>query len=96
MKRSGGRRSCVEKGGRGTASLGASVLIESWSSFELRLRSFHASEQNNQQLNMNFMAKCSGINPFTATACKVSGLKDARKRLQTVYFPVPEHLHSVF
>ena len=25
--------------------------------------------------------------PFTAPACKISGLKDARMRLQTVYFP---------
>ena len=30
----------------------------------------------------------STINPFTAPACKISGLKDARKHLQTVYFPV--------
>ena len=29
------------------------------------------------------------INPFTAPACKMSGLKDARTRLRTVYFPVP-------
>ena len=28
------------------------------------------------------------INPFAAPACKISGLKDARTRLQTVYFPV--------
>ena len=28
------------------------------------------------------------INPFTATTFKISGLKDARTRLQTVYFPV--------
>ena len=28
------------------------------------------------------------INPFTAPACKISGLKDARTRLQTVYVPV--------
>jgi len=27
-------------------------------------------------------------NPFTAKACKIAGLKDARLRLQTVYFPV--------
>ena len=27
-------------------------------------------------------------NPFTAPACNISGLKDARGRLQTVYFPV--------
>ena len=26
--------------------------------------------------------------PFTAPACKMSLVKDARKRLQTVYFPV--------
>ena len=26
------------------------------------------------------------FNPFTAPACKISGLKDARTRLQTVYF----------
>ena len=32
----------------------------------------------------------SDINPFTTgtQACKISGLKDALKRLQTVYFPV--------
>ena len=29
------------------------------------------------------------INPFTAPACKISGLTDARTCLQTVYFPVP-------
>ena len=28
------------------------------------------------------------LNPFTAPACKISRLKDARTRLQTVYFPV--------
>ena len=28
------------------------------------------------------------VNPFTAPACKTSGLKDARTSLQTVYFPV--------
>ena len=28
------------------------------------------------------------INPFTAPACNISGLNDARTRLQTVYFPV--------
>ena len=28
------------------------------------------------------------INPFTAPACKISGLKDAQTCLQTVYFPV--------
>ena len=28
------------------------------------------------------------INPFIAPACKISGLKDARTRLQTVHFPV--------
>ena len=28
------------------------------------------------------------FNPFTAPACKLSGLKDARARLQTVHFPV--------
>ena len=26
------------------------------------------------------------INPFTAPACKISGLKDARTRQQTLYF----------
>ena len=29
------------------------------------------------------------LNPFTAPACKMSGLKDARTRLQTVDLPVP-------
>ena len=28
------------------------------------------------------------INPFTASNCKISGLKDTRTRLQRVYFPV--------
>ena len=28
------------------------------------------------------------VNPFTAPACKTSGLKDARTSLQTIYFPV--------
>ena len=28
------------------------------------------------------------VNPFTAPFCKFSGLKDRRKHLQTVYFPV--------
>ena len=28
------------------------------------------------------------INPLTAPACKISGLKDAQTRLQIVYFPV--------
>ena len=32
------------------------------------------------------------INPFTAPACTISGLNDARKRLQTVYFSVLQHL----
>ena len=27
-------------------------------------------------------------NPFTTPACKISGLKDARTRLETVYFQV--------
>ena len=30
----------------------------------------------------------SHFNPFIAPACKISGLKDARTRLQRVYFPV--------
>ena len=29
------------------------------------------------------------LNPFTAQACKISGRKRARTRLQTVYFPGP-------
>ena len=28
------------------------------------------------------------FNPSTAPACNISGLRDARTRLQTVYFPV--------
>ena len=28
------------------------------------------------------------IDRFTTPACKTSGLKDARRRLRTVYFPV--------
>ena len=36
------------------------------------------------------------FNPFSAPACKMSGLKDARTRLQTVYFPVLyNYLHSM-
>jgi len=27
------------------------------------------------------------FNPFTAPTCKISGLKDARTRLRSVYFP---------
>ena len=33
------------------------------------------------------------INPLTAPACQISGLKDARTRLQTVYFPVLYHIY---
>ena len=33
------------------------------------------------------------VNPFTAPACKISGLKDARTRQQTVYFPVLYHIY---
>ena len=38
------------------------------------------------------------INLFTAPACKISGLKDARIHLQTVYFPVhfPSTFNAVF
>ena len=36
-----------------------------------------------------------GINPFTAPACKIFGLKDARTRLQTVYFQSITHLFSL-
>ena len=35
------------------------------------------------------------INPFTAPACRFSGLNDARTRRQTVCFPVIWHLFSV-
>ena len=36
------------------------------------------------------------VNPITAPACKISGLKDARTRLQTVYIPGPiTHLLSM-
>ena len=35
------------------------------------------------------------INPLAAPACKISGLNDARTRLQTVYFPVLQHLFSM-
>ena len=35
------------------------------------------------------------INPFTVPACTISGLKEARTRLQTVYFPVLQHLLCV-
>ena len=33
------------------------------------------------------------INPFTAPACKISGLKDAQTCLQTVYFLVLYHIY---
>ena len=36
-----------------------------------------------------FAARNSAFNPFTASASKISGLKDARTRLQRVYFPGP-------
>ena len=35
-----------------------------------------------------FWQSTPGFNLFTALACKISGLKDARTRQQTVYFPV--------
>ena len=35
------------------------------------------------------------FNPFTAPACKISGLKNARTRLQIVFVPVPLHQLSV-
>ena len=34
-----------------------------------------------------------GFNPFTAPACKVSGLKDGGTCLQTVYFPIFNVVH---
>ena len=33
------------------------------------------------------------FNPYTAAACKVSGLKDARTRPETVYFSVRYHIY---
>ena len=36
------------------------------------------------------------FNPFTATACKISGLKDAWTRLQTAHFPLLWHLLSMY
>ena len=33
------------------------------------------------------------VNPFTAPACNISGLKDARTHLQTVYFLVQYITH---
>ena len=33
------------------------------------------------------------INPFTAPVCKISRLKDVRTRLQTVHFPVVQHIY---
>ena len=38
-------------------------------------------------------SKFDHINPFIAQACKIPGLKDARTRLQTVYFPHLEHIY---
>ena len=34
------------------------------------------------------------INPFTAPACNISGLKDVRTHLQTVHFPGVWHIYS--
>ena len=36
------------------------------------------------------------INPFTAPDCTISGLKDAGTRLQTVYFPVLQHIYCQY
>ena len=33
------------------------------------------------------------LNPFTAPSSKMSGLKDARTRLQTAYFLVLQHIY---
>ena len=46
--------------------------------------SFQRSFKGTGRLNVTHVR----INPFTAGACKMSGLKDARTRLRTVYFPV--------
>ena len=35
------------------------------------------------------------LNPFTAPACKISGLKDSRTHLQTAYFQCCNHLSSM-
>ena len=34
------------------------------------------------------------ISPFIAPACKISGLKDGRTHLQTVYFPIYLQRHA--
>ena len=47
------------------------------------------SDKDSQSLNRTDTAH--GVirhEAFTAEVCKISGLKDARTRLQTVYFPV--------
>ena len=36
------------------------------------------------------------FNPFNAPACNISGLKDARACLQTVHFPVLQHISFQF
>ena len=41
-----------------------------------------------EQMNV-FVSMCvCFLNPFTAPVCKISRLKDAWTRLQTIYFPV--------
>ena len=43
---------------------------------------------DDQSYSINGLEKSININPFTAPACSVSGMNDARTHLQTVYFPV--------
>ena len=46
-------------------------------------------ENNKQMLShktCSFFQSFVCVNPCTAPACKISGMKDARTRLQTVYF----------
>ena len=55
--------------------------VPRWSRY---LGSIYYPEERKKEREVRFPKH---INPFTAPACKSSGLKDARTRQQTVYFP---------
>ena len=72
-------------------AISTTVMMEVTSSSDTRRRSLprtygHSviNDANTRKDNVN-----ADINPITAPACKVSGLKDARTRLQTVFFSDP-------
>ena len=49
-----------------------------------------------QQRDLSYFTELmhvTNFNPFTAPVCPISGLKDARTPLQTVYFPVLQHVY---